>query len=73
MNRLEVPSDQQVVDAFIALGSAKVDAVTLCQKLMDGGHPRLQSQLAIQRAAERGRLSVNSDWTLSVSQEAVAA
>lgn len=73
MNHHEVPSDQQVVDALLALDTPQVDAVTLCEKLMEGGHPRLQSQLAIQRAAERGRLAVNSDWTLSVTQEAVAA
>lgn len=69
---LEVPSDNQVVEALHELGG-HADALALCTQLMNSGHPRLQSQLAIQRAAERGRLSVNRDWTLSVALEAVAA
>jgi hypothetical protein len=68
----EVPSDNEVVQTLTALGG-HADAVQLCRALMDAGHPRLQSQLAIQRAAERRRLLVNRDWTLSVPQEALAA
>jgi len=68
----EVPSDDQVVAALIRL-KGHADAVALCQELMNEGHPQLQSQLAIQRAAERRRLIVNKDWTLSVPQEALAA
>lgn len=73
MNRLEVPSDEEVVETLVELGGKHVDAVTLCRKLMDRGHPRLQSQLAIQRTAERGRITVDRDWTLSVAEEEMAA
>lgn len=69
----EVPSDEQVVAALAELGGQS-DAITLCEKLMSQGHPELQSQLAIQRAAERGRLVVERDWTLSVAvQQNIAA
>lgn len=68
----EVPSDNEVVETLLGLGG-HADAVTLCKTLMDRGHPQRQSQLAIQRAAERGRLIVNRDWTLSIPEEAVAA
>ena len=69
----EVPSDEQVIAALEEL-NGNADALTLCGRLMAQGHPELQSQLAIQRAAERGKLVVNNDWTLSVAAEnAVAA
>lgn len=69
----EVPSDTEVVEMLRALGG-HADAVTLCKALMErGNHPQRQSQLAIQRAAERGRLIVERDWTLRVPMEAVAA
>jgi hypothetical protein len=69
----EVPSDEQVVAALEELGG-QADAITLCEKLMSQGHPELQSQLAIQRAAERRRLVVERDWTLSVpAQQNIAA
>jgi hypothetical protein len=52
----------------------QADAISLCHKLMSEGHPELQSQLAIQRAAERGKLVVERDWTLSVAvQQNIAA
>jgi hypothetical protein len=68
----EVPSDDEVVQALVAMGG-HADALQLCQRLMAAGHPELESQLAIQRAAERRRLQVNRDWTLSVPQGAMAA
>lgn len=68
----EVPSDDEVVATLVGLGG-HADAVQLCRALMDANHPQLQSQLAIQRAAERRRIHVNRDWTLSVPQEAIAA
>jgi len=70
--RHEVPSDDQVVATLEAIGGRQVDAVTLCRALMERGHPQLESQLAIQRAAERRRILVNRDWTLSL-KEAMAA
>ena len=69
----EVPSDEQVLEALEQLGG-RADALALCQALMSQGHPELQSQLAIQRTAERGKLLVERDWTLSlVPEQAVAA
>lgn len=69
---IEIPSDDQVVAALTALGS-RVTARVLCAALIAEGHPVRQSQIAIQRAAERGRILVNDDWTLSLAHEAVAA
>ena len=69
----EVPSDEQVLAALQELGG-NADALALCRQLMSEGHPELQSQLAIQRTAERGKLIVQRDWTLSlVPQQAEAA
>ena len=69
----EVPSDDQVLAALRGLGG-RADALALCERLMSEGHPELQSQLAIQRTAERGKLLVERDWTLSlVPEQAVAA
>ena len=69
----EVPSDEQVVAALTELGG-QADAISLCHQLMSQGHPELQSQLAIQRAAERGKLVVERDWTLSIPvQQNIAA
>jgi hypothetical protein len=68
----EVPSDDEVIATLVKLGG-HADAVALCRALMDAGHPQLESQLAIQRTAERRRLIVHRDWTLSTLPEAVAA
>jgi hypothetical protein len=72
MSEYEVPSDDAVVQALAGLGGT-VTAPVLCKALVDAGHPVRQSQLAIQRAADRGRILINRDWTLSVCREAVAA
>jgi hypothetical protein len=72
MPDLEVPSDDAVVAALGDLGGT-APAVELCKALIMAGNSALQSQLAIQRAADRGRLMINRDWTLSVVPEAVAA
>jgi hypothetical protein len=72
MPDLEVPSDDAVVTALRELGGTAA-AVDLCKALVIAGHSVLQSQLAIQRAADRGRLKINSDWTLSAMAEAIAA
>jgi hypothetical protein len=68
----EIPSDAEVVAVLRELGGRQT-ARKLCDKLVANGHPRRDSQLAIQRASERGRLVVESDWTLSVAEEVVAA
>ncbi|HEX9931742.1 MAG TPA: hypothetical protein VGB08_02755 [Allosphingosinicella sp.] len=72
MANIEIPSDQAVVDALAELGG-RATAVRLCHALVVAGHPIRQSQLAIQRAAERGRIEINSDWSLSVAKEVLAA
>jgi hypothetical protein len=70
---IEIPSDDEVVAALHGLGD-RVTARALCVALIGAGHPVRESQLAIQRAAERGRIQVNDDWTLSaVVEEAMAA
>jgi hypothetical protein len=68
----EIPSDDEVVETLAGLGG-HADAVELCTALMARGHPQLESQLAIQRAAERRRLQVLRDWTLSIPGQAQAA
>lgn len=70
---IEIPSDDEVVAVLQRLGD-RVTARALCVELIADGHPVRQSQLAIQRAAERGRIQVNDDWTLSAMVvEAMAA
>lgn len=69
---IEIPSDDQVVAALRALGD-NVTARALCMALISDGHPVRESQIAIQRAAERARILVNEDWTLSSVHEALAA
>ncbi len=71
-SNVEIPSDDEVVAALTQLGQG-IAARVLCAALIADGHPVRQSQIAIQRAAERGRIRVNDDWTLSVAQEAMAA
>lgn len=61
---IEVPSDDEVVEVLAALGE-RVAARVLCLKLIEAGHPVRESQIAIQRAAERGRIRVNDDLSLS--------
>ncbi len=73
MNQIEVPSDDEVVDTLSKLGGGRATAVQLCKALMDAGHPERQSQLAIQRAAERRRLHILKDWTLSLEPEVAKA
>jgi len=76
MANIEVPSDDEVVEVLAQLSAEYGERVTarrLCEALIANNHPLRQSQLAIQRAAERGRLDVHADWTLSIAQEAIAA
>lgn len=68
----EIPTDDAVVEALNKLGG-RATARQLCEALVRTNHPRRDSQLAIQRASERGRISVGPDWTLSVVAKAMAA
>lgn len=70
MANIEVPSDEEVMEALSQLGG-RATAMKLCDALMQGDHPRLQSQLAIQRTAERGKIYIWSDWTLGLTEEKV--
>lgn len=72
MRYQEIPSDDEVVGALAKLGG-QTTALALCNALVDAGHPRRDSQLAIQRAAERGRIEVQTDWTLRQIAEDIAA
>lgn len=69
---IEIPSDDQVVATLAGMGDGAT-ARALCTELVRAGHPVQQSQIAIQRAAERGRIHVHDNWTLSVVAEAIAA
>lgn len=69
----EIPNDDQVVSALAKLNGGRATALELCQALVAEGHPVLQSQLAIQRAADRGRIEINRDWSLTIARESVAA
>lgn len=68
----EIPSDDEVVTALAQLGG-HATAAALCEELVKANHPRRDSQLAIQRASERGRVVVASDWSLRLPEEALAA
>jgi hypothetical protein len=70
-DKIEVPSDDQVIEALQELHGA-ANARVLCAKLMDKGHGRLASQLAIQRTAERGKIVLRDDWTFSAAELEVA-
>lgn len=72
MSETEIPSDDQVVAALAGLGG-HATAVALFRTLLAQDHPALQSQIAIQRAADRGKIVINRDWTLSIPVEAEAA
>ena len=72
MAKIEVPSDEEVVETLGQL-EGRTTALKLCEALMQRGHARLQSQLAIQRTAERGKIHIWSDWTLSLDEQKVAA
>lgn len=67
---IEIPTDDEVVAKLSELAAMEeyngyVSARALCDALVTDGNPVGRSQLAIQRAAERGKLLINDDWTLS--------
>lgn len=68
MTNLEIPSDNDVVAALAALGG-HATAIELRDALIANGHSKSRCELAIQRAADRGRLNIERDWTLSLDQE----
>lgn len=69
--QIEVPSDDEVIGVLQEL-HGKADARALCAHLMEKGHPRLASQLAIQRTAERGKIVLRDDWTFAAVELEVA-
>lgn len=72
MPYVEIPSDNEVVAALEKLkGLATAEA--LCEQLVNDGHVRRDSQLAIQRTAERGRIVIGNDLMLRVASQSVAA
>ena len=62
---LNATPDDEVVEALKNLGGSAT-ALALCNALVSKGHPRPDSQLAIQRSAERGKIAVGADWQLSL-------
>jgi hypothetical protein len=72
---IEIPSDDEVVDVLRGLerSSDGITARALCNALIAKGHPIRESQIAIQRAVERDRVQLNSDWTLNSINEKIAA
>lgn len=68
----EVPSDNEVVAALEAMGG-RADASALLERLTGEGHSPRLTQLAIQRAADRGRLKLERDWSYTVARELAAA
>lgn len=73
MAQNEIPSDAEVVAILSGDLGGKATAMELCEAL-SRRHPVLESQIAIQRAADRGKITINRDWSLSVpAHVAVAA
>lgn len=70
----EIPADEVVVAMLAKLGD-RISARVLCDELVKAGHPRGRSQIAIQRTAERGKIVINPDLSLSSvsADELVAA
>ncbi|WP_151885137.1 hypothetical protein [Qipengyuania flava] len=68
---IEIPSDDEVLALLVEMGD-RITARGLCDRLVDAGHPRGQSQIAIQRAAERGKILINDDLSLSPRELAAA-
>jgi hypothetical protein len=65
----EIPTDDTVVAALSVLEKkGKVTALQLCEELVKKKYPRRDCQLAIQRTAERGRIIIEHDWSLTVAK-----
>lgn len=62
--KIEIPSDSEVLAQLTRLGH-NIAAKKLCEALVQAGHPLRESQIAIQRAAERGKIKINDDLSLS--------
>lgn len=73
MMRSEIPTDDEVVAALMKKPDARSTAIDLCDALVAAGHSRRDSQLAIQRATERRRVVVGSNWMLSLPEKVAAA
>lgn len=70
----EKPSDEQVVACLNELGG-EATAQALLDALLESDEtfsPR-QTQLAIQRAYDRGLIALGQDWKLRIAQAAQAA
>jgi hypothetical protein len=73
MSETEIPTDDEVVAVLANELNGQATAVELFHALVARDHAALQSQIAIQRAADRGRIIINRDWSLTVAPESVAA
>ena len=63
----EIPSDSDVLQVLRGLGGQNITASKVCEQLIAAGHSRRVSQLAIQRTIDRGKVTLNQDWTLSAA------
>jgi hypothetical protein len=68
----EVPSDEEVLKA-IAQHGAPISPRALLKILMDSDHNRSNSQLAIQRCIDRGKIGFNLDLHLQCRADRLAA
>ncbi|HEX8468153.1 MAG TPA: hypothetical protein VF620_10155 [Allosphingosinicella sp.] len=66
----EVPSDEFVVETVQKHGGT-ISPTTLLKELVDGGHTPANSQRAMQRCLERGKIKF--DLNLNVHHLAMAA
>lgn len=68
---MEKLRELDVAAALSKLGG-HTTARALCDELVLAGQSRRDSQLAIQRAIDRGEVVVESDWTLTASNAAAS-
>lgn len=68
MSALEIPSDDDVVTVLQSIGG-RATAIALRDNLIKTGHGKSRCELAIQRAADRGRIFIWRDWTLNLDRE----
>jgi hypothetical protein len=68
MSNLEIPSDDEVVAVLTGLGGGAT-AIDLRDNLVASGHSKSRCELAIQRAADRGRIFIWRDWTVHLDEE----
>ena len=72
MTYMEIPSDDQVVAALEKL-AGHASASKLCNQLVADGHPRRESQLAIQRARAKAERALGPKFDIRAFHDTVLA